>query len=529
MRATTTANELKERWDNIVNPGAEHTEQAMSHFLQTRALQRSVLNCAATQARAKTLTDFTLPVGMEMSDCLNAAGTGNFPEALKDWKYTPKIQSERQLPQMVALPQEHASLVRGPWFQSPSQATWLALNARHIRYHHQLWLDIKPKVLRGVHTTLVTVTPQIGYALTPHIQLEKSFLFLGALARGLCPVQLFPAKYLYPDAQLGSFKDGPAPIFADVLPATGGYAYPVVDTEPDPWRVLTRYEKTDRYYGYPFAKATHCVDDFTLENYEPGCMLLPNGKKVCARQSQSYVYATLDPKLKEELKQDREQFEESTCLLRGTVTHDGLPFQLPVEMQSMVYAIVLTQWEMELDNPGDLSSYALKTQHAAIRGFNFYQRVDPYYRNFMRMVAELSKDPDFKTYPLATHLTHSWLGGNLRISNQLSPSEKEFGPEVMRNFYHQQLDWQCGVTNLMNHVGFRTKQVRSGLASRTGMEIERLLEKDGLLFHQMQRMLRFDSHLFQCPLKRASFWPDFNPAWRELDREVRVEHLPRLY
>ena len=87
-----------------------------------------------------------------------------------------------------------------------------------------------------------------------------------------------------------------------------------------------------------------------------------------------------------------------------------LPFQLPVEMQCLIYGIVLTAWELEMDKPGDLTSYTLKTRHAAIRGFNYYQKVEPYYTNFMRMIAELGKDPDFRTYPLASHLTHSWLG-----------------------------------------------------------------------------------------------------------------------
>ena len=55
-------------------------------------------------------------------------------------------------------------------------------------------------------------------------------------------------------------------------------------------------------------------------------MLLPNGRRVVARRSESYVYGTLDDKLREELKCDRDGFEQIRCLARGTVTHDGLPF-----------------------------------------------------------------------------------------------------------------------------------------------------------------------------------------------------------
>jgi len=519
---------LQESWDSIALPGGEHTEGAFSKFLQVFGKQRNVLNCAIPLTRAKTFTDLQLPGGLDIKACIAASVTGNFPGALRDWKYQPIIRAEPQLPQMVPLPPEHASLIKVPWLQSPSQATGLGLNARHLRYHHQLWQDIKPKALQGVNTTLILGLPQIGFSLAPHIQLEKVFLFLGSLARGLGPVQLFPARYLYPDAQLGELADAPAPIFADILPLTGGFAYPTVDCEPDPWRVLARYGNGDRFYGYPFRQATDSVEDFTLQGYENGTMLLPDGQRVAARQSESYVYATLDPKLKGEMMLDRDGFEEATCLLRGAATHDGLPYQLPVEMQPLVLAVVLTHWRMELDKPGDLSSYTLATEHAAIRGFNYFQRVEPFYTNFMRLIQELSKDPSFKTYPLSTHLTHSWLGGNLRLANQLSQSEADLGPELVRSYYHQQLDWQTGVVNLMNHVAFRTKSERAGLVSITGREIEQQLGLEGLAMHQMHRLLRFDSHLFPRPLKRVSYWPNFHPGWTDLDQKFTTESLPRL-
>jgi hypothetical protein len=519
---------LLERWDTITLPGDEHTENAFSKYLQVFGKQRQVLNCAIPLARAKTLTDFQLPEGVDIQACIEASATGHFPNALRDWKYQPIIKAETQLPQMAQLPVEHASLIKAPWPQSPSQATWLGINARHLRYHHQLWQDLKPKVVQGVNTTLVLGLPQISFTLAPHIQLENGFLFLGSLARGLCPVQLFPARYIYPEAHLGGLADVPAPVFADLLPLTGGFSYPTVDCEPDPWRVLARFGNGDRFYGYPFRQAKDSVEDFTLQGHENGTMLLPDGQRVTARQSQSYVYATLDAKLKDELMMDRDEFENATCLLRGAVTHDGLPFQLPVELRSMVFAIVLTHWRMELDKPGDLSSYTLSTEHAAIRGFNYFQHVEPYYTNFMRLIMELSKDPHFRTYPLSTHLTNSWLGGNLRLANQLSQSEADLGPEIMRAYYHQQLDWQAGIVNLMNHVSFRTKSDRAGLVSLSGREIEKQLGLDGLGMHQMHRLLRFDSHLFPRPLKRVSSWPNFHPGWTDLDQKFLTESLPKL-
>ncbi len=417
----------------------------------------------------------------------------------------------------MPIPQEHSNLLRYPWFQSQSQGAGIALNAKHLRYHYQLWQDIRPQVLRGLHTTLVYVTPQVGFSLTPHIQLQKLFLYLAALSRFAGPAQLFPARYLYPGANLGGFADSPAPIFGDILPYTGGVDVPVIELTPNPWGVLAHFDMTDQNYGYPFSQATDSVNDFTVTNVEPGAMLLPDGQKVLAKKLESYVYATLDERLREELKRDRDGFEQIRCLARGTVTHDGLPFQLPVEMQCLVYAIVLTHWELNLDKPGDLTSYSLKTQHTAIRGFDYFQRVEPFWTNFMRMIQKLSKDPDFKTYPLSNHLTQSWLGGNLRVSNQPSPPEKEMGADLMRFYYQQQLDWMAGVANLWNHVSFRT-----------GTDLERTLNQDALAFHQMRRQLRVESHYFQRPLRRVSPWPNLHQGWLELDQTGQTNSLPRI-
>jgi len=244
-----------ERWNVIANPGAEHTEQAFTDFIRGGGRCRKVLNCAVPLARAQALTDFQMPAGLTAGDCITTSVTGNFPDSLRDWKYQPKFCAERQLPQLAPLPPEAATLQGLPWFESPSQSTGLGINARHVRYHHSLWQELKPKVLQGVQTNLVLALPQIGFALAPHIQLEKTFLFLGSLARGLGPAQLFPARYLYPDAPLGGLSNMPAPIFADILPTTGGFAYPCVDCEPDPWRVLARFGNGDRYYGWWREKA----------------------------------------------------------------------------------------------------------------------------------------------------------------------------------------------------------------------------------------------------------------------------------
>ena len=509
--------DLKTKWEIAREPGSETTATAFAKFYDAQGASRKILNCAVPLSRARQLTDFQMPEGWDADKCFATLGWGKFVEGLDHWRYQPRIRAQAQLPQMVTIPQKHGDLMKSPWFQSTAQGLGLGINARHLRYHHDLWSDLKPKVLRGLHTTLVFVSPQLGHALTPHVQLDKLPWYFSSLSRVAAPIQLFPARYLFPDANLGGCAEMPTPIFADLLPCTGGYAFPVEDCTPTPWGEFAYFDGSDKYYGYPFSRVLNSAADFTLSNVERGTMLLPDGERVAARASESHVYATLDEKLNAELQLSRDGFERARCLARGTITHDGLPFVLPVEMQPLVYAIILTHWEMELDRPGVLSSYTVRTKHAAIRGYSFYQKVKPYYDSFMRLPRLIAQNPDFKCYPLANHLNHSWLGGNLRISNQASPSEQEIGADLMRNYYLQQLDWQVGVANLWNHV-----------QPRKAGELAASLGQDGLLFHQMRRMLRFDSHLFPRPVRRPSLWPNLHPGWAQLDRYRESNQLPRI-
>ena len=87
----------------------------------------------------------------------------------------------------------------------------------------------------------------------------------------------------------------------------------------------------------------------------------------------------------------------------------------------------------------------------------------------------------------------------------------------MRHYNLQQLDWMAGACNLWNQIPFRK-----------GQDLERRLNFDGVAFHQMRRMLRFDSHLFQGPSRRASFWPDTHSGWAGLDQTHHAKGLPRL-
>ena len=134
----------------------------------------------------------------------------------------------------------------------------------------------------------------------------------------------------------------------------------------------------------------------------------------------------------------------------------------------------------------------------------------------MRLVEEIAKDPAFEAYPLASYQTYPWLGGNLRLVNQRSESEDVLGPDFVRSYYLQQLDWAMGVFNLCNTVEFR----------RRG-DIEGQLMGDGLGMHQMRPQWRQDVHLFHRPMKRASFWPNLHPDWTEFDQRARAGNLPR--
>lgn len=217
-----------ERWHQTTHSGHEHTQNAIKSILAADP-QRPILNCAQSEIVARNLTEFTLPAGLDYDRCLRAGSSGNVPECLRSWKYQPRIQAVPQLPSLQPLPARHKTLRRLPWFDCASPTRHLASNARHIRFNHDLWRELKPRTLRDLSTTLVLAMSQIGVALTSHIDLKSSFLYLGALARGLGAVQLFPARYLFPDARLGELADTPAPIFADLLPATCGYAWPLVD------------------------------------------------------------------------------------------------------------------------------------------------------------------------------------------------------------------------------------------------------------------------------------------------------------
>ena len=198
---------LRERWESLAQPASEQTTAQFNRFLAGPNGSRRILQCAIPIARAHQFARASLPPGVTTADCLQAAGTGRFPEALRGWNYEPMVRSLPQLPQMRKLPAAHAQLRGLPWFDSPGQSAWLGLNARHLRYHHDLWQTLRPRVLQGVQTTLVLAMPQTGFCLTPHVQMEKVFLYLGSLARGLMPAQLFPARYLYP-AQGKCFQEG---------------------------------------------------------------------------------------------------------------------------------------------------------------------------------------------------------------------------------------------------------------------------------------------------------------------------------
>ena len=176
---------LSERWDASKLPGHEENAEVFAQFDRVHAASRPVLHCAVPLTRAQQLTDFQMPEGWDADKCFYTAGAGKFAEGLSQWKFTPRIRSQAQLPQMEKLPISNADLALLPWFRSAGQGRGLGLNARHLRYHYALWQEMKPKIVRGLHTTLLLATPQLGYSLTPHIQLTKAAtVFLRASRRG---------------------------------------------------------------------------------------------------------------------------------------------------------------------------------------------------------------------------------------------------------------------------------------------------------------------------------------------------------
>ena len=254
--------QMRARWDTLAEWGWQGTQNAFDDFQRTTGRERNVLNCAIPPAQAYKLTDFQMPSSWSLHHCL-VAGIGfgaEIPDGLEEWEYQPKIRAVRQLPQLKELPAEHQSLTRSPWFQSPSQALSMEINARHLRYHHELWNDLRPKTLRGVFTSLVYVTPQLSLSLAPHIDLSKMFLTFAALGRAAGPCQLFPASYLYPDARLGGLGSTPAAMFADILPNLGA-SIPVMDGDSNRWGTTIRLDGPDCHYGFPFSKVSNCHQD----------------------------------------------------------------------------------------------------------------------------------------------------------------------------------------------------------------------------------------------------------------------------
>lgn len=181
----------------------------------------------------------------------------------------------------------------------------------------------------------------------------------------------------------------------------------------------------------------------------------------------------------------------------------------------MVFAVILTHWEMELDKPGELENYTLRTRHAAIRGFNYYQKSEAILQQ-LHAPDSRSRQRSRVLHLPAGHAPDAPVAGRQPV--QIQPAfriGKRLGPGVMQAYYLQQLDWTCGVFNLWNHVNFRRCA-----------NLEEMLSMAGLAFHQMCPLLRFDSHLFQRPSKRASFWPKTHANWAALNR---TGQMPRVW
>jgi hypothetical protein len=99
MNATLLDQRTRERWSPAIEPGHEATENATGSFLQAAGCSPRILNYSVPLA-ATELTNFHYPKVWDFDRCLKTSGNGYFSDGLADWKYRPKTQAVRQLPQM---------------------------------------------------------------------------------------------------------------------------------------------------------------------------------------------------------------------------------------------------------------------------------------------------------------------------------------------------------------------------------------------------------------------------------------------
>ncbi len=150
---------LEETWNATALLRPEANQKVFEQFLQIPDHNGHVLNCAVPRERARSLTNVEMPQGWEIKNCFPASiGLGFGIDGLKNWKYNPKICYREQLPYLHKLPVEHADLAKSPWFQSATPARGMAINARLLRYNHDLWHAIKPRMLQDALSNYMDCT-----------------------------------------------------------------------------------------------------------------------------------------------------------------------------------------------------------------------------------------------------------------------------------------------------------------------------------------------------------------------------------
>jgi hypothetical protein len=128
----------------------------------------------------------------------------------------------------------------------------------------------------------------------------------------------------------------------------------------------------------------------------------------------------------------------------------------------------------------------------------------------MRLIQNISADPNFRAYPLSNHLTHSWLGGNLWPATKLFALDGGKAEDVIYR--------QSDASHLKDMI--RQVIVQSGLASFS--EIESLLRDRlpaALTEDQKHNRLKYvlalmrDEGVVECVRvgPRASVWKLKNP------------------
>jgi len=94
---------MADRWEAVAEPARECNQAVFRDFFQRHGHRRNVLNCAIPSARAKALTDFTMPEGWNLDKSLIASVGFGGPVApgFGELELHPEDSGYRRIPMRV--------------------------------------------------------------------------------------------------------------------------------------------------------------------------------------------------------------------------------------------------------------------------------------------------------------------------------------------------------------------------------------------------------------------------------------------